>query len=850
MRSLSLLLLSLAVPVARGDWPVLRGNPQHTGLVLTDLKPPFRLAWARELDQQRLGTAMEPIVAADKVFVATHQGDVFALEAGSGQCLWRYQTGVPFLHSPACGSGLVVAAATDGRVFALEQETGRLRWVVAADHDSFSAAPVIEGQTVLIGSRRGRFLAVEVSSGRLRWTQPLGAPIRQTAAADEGRAYVTAEDLRVRCFDTATGQPGWISEPLVGQSARDYYPVVVRAGNRKLVVVRTNPLVNMAQRIGRDRQVLCQDANVDASTWQKLEAWIKSDGAQGNPALWAKEQAAVVRELEATREARSFFVLEASTGQEVSKPPVFWAAGCQGVGAPPALTSDGRLLVFYRSAYGNWNHGVAPLVALGLLDLTENRIAPLVHQQGRQPPWNTFWGTADESQSFVVAGNTVLIVHQGTLSGFDLGENRLFHIQGQRDTFGGFPNPGWARNEWHGPGRGGVAVVGQSIFWLTGSRLLCLRAGEPGPAASLVRVNAREVPTQPAPAAAAPEESQLRAWLAEQAAEALAERWAPLCVEPGLAGREFFFEHSGTLFEALAWAYPHLSEELQRKVKSRLAEEWVAHPPCTAQAWYSLKDGTRRELFPAPAEVLSRLDSDKPPHPFANLQAIWLYANRCGEKKAVLAALPQLKACFEDFQRTGWRLSADKGSLYANRYLGSLLAFSRMAAEAGDSELARRAAELADQTLAALAAWWRRAASRGTLTSFKNVQELDPFIGAGDAISFRLAPHRHKLALLSGLTPEVAAAVREKDPEAVEQVWRVVQQLYATWHLVGEERQVHFGENYLDTPDLALGVFQSLAWLRQAPFDSLARHVDMPFCRADLFYLIKLALPLESRKRG
>jgi hypothetical protein len=164
--------------------------------------------------------------------------------------------------------------------------------------------------------------------------------------------------------------------------------------------------------------------------------------------------------------------------------------------------------------------------------------------------------------------------------------------------------------------------------------------------------------------------------------------------------------------------------------------------------------------------------------------------------------------------------------------------------------LARRAAELADQTLAALAAWWRRAASRGTLTSFKNVQELDPFIGAGDAISFRLAPHRHKLALLSGLTPEVAAAVREKDPEAVEQVWRVVQQLYATWHLVGEERQVHFGENYLDTPDLALGVFQSLAWLRQAPFDSLARHVDMPFCRADLFYLIKLALPLESRKRG
>jgi len=42
--------------------------------------------------------------------------------------------------------------------------------------------------------------------------------------------------------------------------------------------------------------------------------------------------------------------------------------------------------------------------------------------------------------------------------------------------------------------------------------------------------------------------------------EVLSQRWAPLCVEPGLAGRDFSFDQSGDVFEALAWSYPHVDE--------------------------------------------------------------------------------------------------------------------------------------------------------------------------------------------------------------------------------------------------------------------------------------------------
>src|SRR5207247_1708881 len=102
------------------------------------------------------------------------------------------------------------------------------------------------------------------------------------------------------------------------------------------------------------------------------------------------------------------------------------------------------------------------------------------------------------------------------------------------------------------------------------------------------------------------------------------------------------------------------------------------------------------------------------------------------------------------------------------------------------------------------------------LTNFSTSAQLDPFINSGDAISFRIAPHRHQIALFYDMTPEVAAIIREKAPEAVDKVWQIFERLYRTWDIVGEERQVHFGENFIDPPDLALNGFKALAWLRKS----------------------------------
>jgi len=836
------LLASLA-PAA--GWPTLRGNAQRTGYVDAEVRPPFRLAWVRHFDGERIGSAVEPIVADGKVFIGTHSGNLYALDAETGKPLWRFDAGAPILHSPAYHDGWL-AIGCSRRLWVIGPKTtlGRARGV--------AASPLLVGGLVFAPERLGPAGTMQLprnptaaGSIEVPW---VGAG-RQTPACADGRVFLTGEDMRVRCFDASTKKRLWVSEPLVGQTARDYYPVVAKKGDRTVVIVRTNPVIRMSGLIAQDRHMLCQNAGVDDSRWQKLDAWTKSNEALGTPDLWEKEQAAICNYLAEHKEAQTFFVLDAATGKLLPPPPVLWVGGCQGVGTPPVVMPDGRLLVLYRSAYGNWNHGVAPLVALGLLDLEKNRIEPLTHAHGMRPPWNTFWGTADESQNFVVARHTVLIVHQGTLSGFDLNTRKLFLIWGKRDTWGGFKNLPWARNEWHGPARGGAAVVGNRIYWQTGSRVLCIVSGEKGQPAKDEATDASSVPTR-APRGLAGDEAapeQLARALGGAFAEAIARAWAPLYVQPGLAGREFHFDDSGETFEAIARAFPHLDAKQKEAAKAFLASQCQAHPPFTKQAWYPLDKGERREAFWVPPKALRRHFAEKPHHPFGNVHAAWLYAERCGEWDRVKAAWPQIKACFDDFAKTNWKLDPQKGDLRANRYLASLLAFARIAEQAGDADAAKRAAAMADKTADALAAWWKVVAARIGPRIFTDIRQWDAFIHKGNGLFHRISGHKAKLALFHDLTPEVAATVNARAPDAVEKVWSLFEYLCPTWHLVGEERQVHFGENFVDPPDFALDAFKAFAWLRRAKAGELAARADIPFCKADLAYLAKLAIALDAR---
>ncbi|MBC7326891.1 PQQ-like beta-propeller repeat protein [bacterium] len=843
---LFVLTTSFAFPT---DWRTLRGSVDRNGYIPERIVPPFRLLWARHFANERMGTSVEPIVAEGKLFITTHNGNLYALDAQTGNPIWRFKANNSFLHSPAFSDGLVVAGNADGYLYAVDARNGKLLWRVYGGRGGFSASPTIAERIVFIGSREGRVQAVDLFSGKLIWEKKIGVPIRQTASYFEGKIILTGEDMRVRCFDAKSGKLLWISNPLMGQTARDYYPIIVKSGDKRFVLIRTNPVLNMAQLLAQDRGIICRSAGIDDSDWRNIDAWTKSNRAKGNPQLWKKESQAILGYLKEHPEARTFFLLDLDTGKEVQIAPILWTGGCQGVGNLPVVLPDGRLLLMYRTAYGNWNLGVAPLVSLGIYEISRNFITPLFHSQGSQPPWNTFWGTADESQNFLLVGNTLLIIHQGTLSGFDLNSQQLFPIWGERDSWGGFRNLPWARNEWHGPARGSAAIVGNRIYLQVGSRLLCLTMGENvEKPLEEEEVDGSKVATNFAPKPAKLQPSALKRELASEVEKFLSTSWMPLYVEPGLGGKEFFFSQSGDIFEALSYAYPHLPPKLRTKVKDFLAREWEKHPPYSSTCQHDLRKGKAREWAYIPSQLRELREEE--PLPFGNIYSIWLYAERCGEWEKVKNRWEEIKRCFDDFLKRKWRLE-EKGDLRANRYLASLIAFQKMAERMGDIESQMKVKPILDETSSTLLIWWKSAANTLSLPIFRNIQEWDDFIGKGDALFYCIRPHKAKIALFHDLTPEVAAILRDKAQGAIQSIWQSFELLCPTWHLVGEERQVHFGENFLDPPDFAYDAFRANAWLNDEPFEELVDKIDIPFCQADLYYIAKLSIALDkTKKRG
>ncbi len=464
---------AVASPLVADDWPTVHHDLERTGRTADSPGPPYEVAWTAAFEGEIITTRCEPIVADGRVFAGTYSGRLRALDAATGRELWVRDLGGPVLHSPAVAGGTVYSSSMAG-VDALDAASGAVRWHAAGSPFGYDTSPAVADGLVLLGGRDGVFYAFSAETGGAAWTLATGGPIRTTAAVAGGRVYFASDDMRAYAAELKTGKLLWKSEPLFGQSLRDYYPVL--AGGK--VILRTNPAVHFADRIAGDTAFLAREAGLPDNHWQTIAAFLKTDRIFAPPDVIAREQEAILRRLGEQPQARSFFLLDQATGREGPLAPVLYVGGCNGVGNPPVVMADGRAMVMYRSAYSNWTDGVAPMVALGLLDPATGRIEPLRHAEGRSPPWGTFWGTADEAQNFTLAGERLLFSHQGTLTGMDLTTRRLFTVAGKRDTWGGLPAVGWTLNEWHGPARGSAAVAGEMLFWITGSRVIAVRGRE------------------------------------------------------------------------------------------------------------------------------------------------------------------------------------------------------------------------------------------------------------------------------------------------------------------------------------------------------------------------------------
>ena len=174
-----------------GDWLMVRRTydgwgysplKQITPANVSRLQPVWTFATGQEN-----GHEAPPIVNSGVMFVATPGNQVIALDAKSGQLIWRYRRplpeGVVLLHPTSRGVALhgdkVLFAAGEAVLVALDAKTGKEIWTTTVADNSqgyyMSLAPLVVGSTVMIGASGGEFgvrgfiAAYDIENGRERW---------------------------------------------------------------------------------------------------------------------------------------------------------------------------------------------------------------------------------------------------------------------------------------------------------------------------------------------------------------------------------------------------------------------------------------------------------------------------------------------------------------------------------------------------------------------------------------------------------------------------------------------------------------------------------------------------------
>jgi len=236
---------------AVAGWPCWRADAERSATTTAAAPRDPVLRWSRALgatepawpDEPRLDFDLgyQPIAADGLVFVASPRNEsVIALDLRSGRDVWRYFTDGPPRFAPTWADGRLFVASDDGHLHALDARTGALLWKrrggpsgrrVLGNGRLISAwpargAPVVVDGSVFFGAGiwpfAGVFVdALDVRDGAVRWTnsgdgalfvdQPHGSPAfgglaPQGYLAASGDALLVPNGrAAVACLERASG---------------------------------------------------------------------------------------------------------------------------------------------------------------------------------------------------------------------------------------------------------------------------------------------------------------------------------------------------------------------------------------------------------------------------------------------------------------------------------------------------------------------------------------------------------------------------------------------------------------------------------------------------------------------
>ncbi len=163
--------------------------------------------WRRRIADEVWST---PLLVEGLVVIAGMDGSVSAYDA-DGNRRWRERpAGRGIAAALTLADGRLYAASFDQRVYALDPATGKTVWRSATADNWLWTPPVVSGGLVYAGSLDGTLYAFDAAADNsVRWQHDLGDMLRSRPVVVNGTVIAGATDGRLLGFQAADGTPLW-----------------------------------------------------------------------------------------------------------------------------------------------------------------------------------------------------------------------------------------------------------------------------------------------------------------------------------------------------------------------------------------------------------------------------------------------------------------------------------------------------------------------------------------------------------------------------------------------------------------------------------------------------------------
>jgi hypothetical protein len=321
------------------------------------------------------------------------------------------------------------------------------------------------------------------------------------------------------------------------------------------------------------------------------------------------------------------------------------------------------------------------------------------------------------------------------------------------------------------------------------------------------------------------ESGDLKVKLASGIAELISQQWQPLVFPPGKHPREayrIFADPTETLF-TLARAYPHVDADLQTRIRRYVEQLSRPGGPLEGPVGKRSADpakGAVRSYYDIAPDKLFRVMDDITRCDVARLYPLWLWAGVTNDWGHIESHWDRLKTLVDQPPN---KMEED----CRNGYLAGLIAYCRMTDHMKDEQS-------------------RENGLRVTRTALRE-RLIYEFSHTKGGLITEVPVLRSTFARWRHLTPEVGRFLAHYAGQTHEQLTNVYVDYHRpTWFLAWGVETLWRNESPFAFPTMPAEIFTAKAWILDEPAEKLVSWLDIPWCKADLFYLQKLVLCIEA----